>query len=148
MPSKNTSLYSVLAVIGLVLGACVWITIYYLQPAMRLGYVDSAIGTLRMVSSAEKHFAQTHPERGYACAFADLAANELPSGIAASGQRNGYTFELICPDGNGDVLRRTFQITARPLEKDMSAYCSDQSGIVRYDEGGSTARCLLSGTGL
>jgi hypothetical protein len=148
MPPKRTSRISVLLVIGLLLGACIWITIYYLRPAMRLGYVDSAVGTLHMVNSAEKHFAQTHPERGYACAFADLAPNELPSGIAMSGRRNGYVFELICPAGNGDAPRRSFQITARPLEKDMSAYCSDQSGIVRYDEGGSTTRCILSGTGL
>ena len=147
MPAKKTSRISILVVMGLGLVACVWITIYYLRPAVRLAYVDSAISTLRMVNSAEKHFAQTHPERGYACAFADFAANELPSGIATSGQRNGYAFELTCPGGNGDPPRRSFQITARPLEKDMPAYCSDQSGIVRSDESGSTARCLLSGTG-
>jgi hypothetical protein len=146
MPSKKTSLISIFVVIGLVLGACIWITIYYLRPAMRLGYVDSAIGTLRMVNSAERHFAQTHLERGYACAFADLASNELPSGIATSGQRNGYAFELTCP--SGDASGRRFQITARPLEKDLAAYCSDQSGMVRYDESGSTARCMLGGTGL
>jgi hypothetical protein len=148
MPSKKTSLISIFVVIGLVVGVCTWITIHYLHPAIRLAYVDSAISTLRMVNSAEKHFAQTHPDRGYACAFTDFPANELPAGIATSGQRNGYAFELICPRGNGDAPRRSFQITAHPLEKDLSAYCSDQSGIVKYDEGGSTARCLLSGTGL
>lgn len=146
IPPKQTPLISIFAVVGLVLGACIWFTIYYLRPAMRLGDVDSAIGALGMVNSAERHFAQTHPERVYACAFADLAANELPRGITTSGQRNGYTFELSCP--SGDAPGRRYQITARPLGKDMSAYCSDQSGIVKYDESGSTIRCLLSGTGL
>ena len=115
---------------------------------MRLGYIDSAIGTLRMVYTAEKQFAEMNPDHEYACALAQLNANGLPPGIVTSSGRNGYVFELVCSGGRGNALRRGFQITARPLEKNMSAYCLDQSGIVRYDEGGSTTRCLLSGTGL
>lgn len=146
MLPKKTSRFSIPIVIGLVVGAGIWI--YYLRPAMRLGYGDSAIGTLRMVYTAERQFAQTHPDHEYACAFAQLDANGLPPGIVTSSERNGYAFELACPGGSGNGPRRGFQITARPLGRNMSAYCSDQSGIVRYDEGGSTTRCLLSGTGL
>ena len=143
---KKMGCISTIIAIGFACGVCIWI--YYLRPLMRLGYVDSAIGTLRMVYTAEKQFALARPERGYACAFADFDANELPPGIATSGKRNGYVFDLSCPGGAGYAARRGFQITARPLDKNMPAYCSDQSGIVRYDEGGSTTQCLLRGTGL
>ena len=115
---------------------------------MRLAYVDSAIGMMRTVVTAEKRFAEMHPNRGYACAFSDLASTEPSLELSGRSQRNGYAFELICPSRNGGDANEHFQVTARPLEKDLPAYCSDQSGIVRYDEGGSPAGCLLNGSTL
>jgi hypothetical protein len=113
---------------------------------MRLGYVDSAIFQLHTVVMAEKRFAEAHPALGYTCTFSDLSSSEPPVTISGEKARNGYVFELICPVKNGNGVNRFFHITARPLDKDMPVYCGDQSGIVRYDEGGSPTRCLMNGS--
>jgi hypothetical protein len=118
----------------------------WLRPAMRLADVDSAIVTLRILAGAEKRFAESHPQEGYACRFSRLDLSELPKEFGESSRRSGYAFEISCP--GAEDHHTDFQVTARPLEKDMAAYCVDQSGILKYDEGGSVSRCLAAGTGL
>lgn len=110
-----------------------------------LGFVDSAIGTLRTGVAEESHFAEAHPDLGDTCAISDLDSDDMLRKLAQSGQRNGYAFELNCPARDRSRPRRIFQVTARPLHSDMPAYCTDQSGILRYDEGGLPAKCLQSG---
>jgi hypothetical protein len=119
-----------------------WIIFNFLRRSMMLAYTDTAIGTIRTIVTAEEHFAADHPDLGYTCAMADLKANEMLGGLAKTGQRNGYAFELICTSGGNSRPQRSFQVTARPLNPDLPAYCSDQSGVLRYDAGGSTAKCL------
>ena len=128
-----------------VIGCGVLLTVFWLRPAMRLAYVDSAISTLRILVNAEERFATAHPDWGYACEFSDLDLNELAQGFVRSSQRNGYAFALVCATKNGDAAHRGFQVAGRPLASHMAAYCADQSGVVRYDEGGSTERCLKTG---
>ncbi len=137
-----------LVLIFVLLGVSALITIYYLWPLLKLGYVDSAIITLRTVVAAEKEFAMAHPDRGYACALPDLDTDEMLRGLARSQQRNGYEFELNCPAKKANGVELGFRITARPLHGKMPAYCSDQSGVLKYDEGGSPERCLQSGVPL
>jgi hypothetical protein len=122
-----------------------WFIFSFFRRSMMLGYVDSAIGTLRTTVDEESHFSEAHPNVGYTCAISDLGSNEMLRRLAKSEKRNGYAFELNCPARNGTAPQRAFQITARPLRKDMPAYCSDQTGILRYDESGSPAKCRQSG---
>src|ERR1700674_2821380 len=55
-----------------------------------LGYVDSAIVTMRTLVADENKFAETHPSLGYTCTLARVTTDSA----IASGGRNGYTFEI------------------------------------------------------
>jgi len=128
------------------LGVSILVTIYCLWPLYKLGCVDSAIYTLRTVVTAEKEFAQAHRDHGYACALQDLDAmrsERWPGGR----RRNGYEFELSCSAKNTTGIALGFRIIA-PLHSKMPAYCSDQSGVLRYDQDGSPEKCLQSGVPL
>lgn len=145
MPDKEKSRTARVAVISLVVAVSCWIIIPHFWHLFLLGDIDSAIVTMRTLVDAETHFAEAYPDVGYTCTISDLDSYEMLRKLAKNGQRNGYAFELACPAGEGTGPRRTFQVTARPLHAELPAYCSDQSGVLRYDEQGSTAKCLQSG---
>jgi hypothetical protein len=145
MPGKKQSRTATVAVICLIVALLCWIIIPRFWHLLLLGDIDSAIGTMRTLVDAESNYAEVHPGVGYTCTIADLDSVEMLRKLAKSGQRNGYAFELSCPASEGTRPRRTFQVTARPLHADLPAYCSDQSGVLRYDEQGSTAKCLQNG---
>jgi len=136
------------AIICVVAAVAGWIIFSFFRRSMMLGYVDSAIGTLRTLVDEESRFSEAHPGVGYTCAISDLGSNEILRKLARSEKRNGYVFELSCPARDKVGPQRAFQVTARPLRKDMPAYCSDQSGVLRYDVSGSPAKCLQSGVPL
>jgi len=113
---------------------------------MRLGYVDSAIGSTRALVNAENLYAKSHPEIGYTCTFSDLPLEESRAALATSGQRNKYAFTVgSCDDRTGTRRVEQYHLTARPLLAGMPAFCSDQSGVVKYDESGSIEKCLENG---
>jgi hypothetical protein len=47
----------------------------FLSRLMRLGYVDSAIGSMRTLVAAETKYAQAHPEVGYTCSMSALPSD-------------------------------------------------------------------------
>src|SRR5580658_5131098 len=91
---------------------------------MKLGYVDSAIGRMRVLHTAESQFAKVHPELGYA-------------------------FEIFgCQVPTHDRPNSMYYITARPLHLGQPAFCSDQSGVLRADYNGSIENCRTNGVPL
>ena len=63
-----------------------------------------AVASLQRIGSAERHYASTHRDKGFACNLNDLtetdpnkvAGQDYIDGILASGQKAGYKFELLC----------------------------------------------------
>lgn len=130
------------------LGLAVFVTTFF-QGLLSLGYVDSAIGSMRTLVDAESRFAKAHPSLGYTCTLSELPPDPLIASPAKNGQRNGYSFEITgCREGSGQEPNPGYTLTARPLHKGMPAFCADQSGILRSDENGSVEKCLKSGTHL
>ncbi len=111
---------------------------------MLLGYVDSAIGRVRVISAAEAEFAKVHPELGYACTLSQLPHREEITELLRQDQiDNGYVFKIVgCQAASAKNLISTYNITARPLNTGQPAFCSDQSGILMSDEDGSVEKCL------
>jgi hypothetical protein len=137
----------VLFVIFLI-GAVVSVVAYqlWLSPLRRLGYVDSAIGSMRVLVATQARFAQVHPDLGYACALSALPSDEITAELIKNGRKNGYAFEISgCHTADGERRNTKYQLTARPLVTGMPAFCSNQSGVVRYDETGSVQKCLQNG---
>ncbi|HTQ61832.1 MAG TPA: hypothetical protein VMI32_16535 [Candidatus Solibacter sp.] len=129
---------------SLILIVAGWI---FLSRFMRLGYVDSAIGSMRTLVAAETKYTQAHPEVGYTCSLSALPSDEFKIvEQLRNGTRNGYTFQIGgCQVADAKRPNAKYELMARPLLKGMPAYCSDQSGIVKYDESGSIEKCLESG---
>ena len=114
-----------------------------------LGYVDSAIARVRSVAAAEEQFAKAHPEVGYTCTVSHLPSNEQILRLAKDGKDNGYLFDIVgCQSPVPQKPNSMYHVIARPLHSGLPAYCSDQSGIVRYDDRGSVEKCMANGVPL
>lgn len=106
-----------------------------------LGYMDSAIVTVRTLVDNENKFAAGHPEIGFTCNLADVTAN-LP---ISNGKRAGYSFQITdCARSRSGQIT-DYKITARPLHADLPAYCADQSGRIKAAYDGSVANCISAG---
>src|ERR1700730_8895237 len=67
----------------------------WMRGLMMLGFVDSAIGRVRMISAAETQFAKAHPELGYTCVLSQLPRSEEITRLLAQNRiDNGYAFEI------------------------------------------------------
>jgi hypothetical protein len=139
------------AVVCLGLIAVWWITTK-LRAAQALGYVDSAIITVRAIVAGEAEFAAAHPDVGYTCTLSQVTArsspwaDELIAGSVKAARRNGYVFEISgCQATDGKKPNLTYYVIARPLRRDPPVFCSDQSGILKFDDTGSITKCLQNG---
>lgn len=137
------------ACLGLI--ALWWITTK-LRAAQASGYVDSAIISVRAIVADEAEFATAHLDIGYTCSLSQLTArsststDELIAGLVKDARRNGYAFEISgCQATDGKKPNLTYYVIARPLRRDMPVFCSDQSGILKFDDTGSITKCLQNG---
>ena len=125
--------------------ACVLI-LAGLRGLMMLGYVDSAIGRVRAITTAEAQFTKTHPEVGYTCILSQLPHDEQIARLVKDGKDNGYIFGIIgCQLTESKKPNSMYHVLARPLHSGLPAFCSDESGIIRSAKGGSIEKCLTSG---
>lgn len=152
-----------LAIAGLVLGY-LWlagvpvfliiaaIAIPNLLRARMAANESSAVGMVRTVAAAETAYATTHQQEGYTCSLSSLTESALNAPGLANGQRNGYAFELSgCAAGSDGGPNMKYQVVAYPLRTNQTgvrAFCSDETGILKVDAGGSPQQCLESGSEL
>jgi type IV pilus assembly protein PilA len=149
-----------LAIAGLVLGYAgiafipmiliiAAITIPNLLHARIAANEASAVSSLRILGTAELSYAASHPEAGFTCSLTDLSRDNLISGDLASGRKTGYTFELAnCSAEPPGAMNTKFRVVAYPQRSNQSgrrAFCSDESQVIKVDEGGSAQRCLEDG---
>jgi hypothetical protein len=119
-----------------------------MRGVMMLGFVDSAIGRVRLISAAETRFAESHPNFGYTCTLSQLPRSEaITRLLAQNGIDNGYAFEIIgCEAVLPERPNTTYCVTARPLHTGQPAFCSDQSGVLESDDDGSVEKCIAKRT--
>jgi hypothetical protein len=140
--AKKTSLV-VIAVVLIVLG---YFGFRWMRGLMMLGYVDSAVGRMRMLYAAKAQYAQAHPTIGYTCELSQLPLSaEIQRLLKANGIDNGYEFRIAgCQALNG-TPNSAYYTSARPLHSGQPAFCSDQSGILKADYSGSLEKCRANG---
>jgi len=113
-----------------------------------------AVAAIKNINTAEVTYAATYPTRGYTCLLSDLdgfgagGTNEhqamlIDSGLA-SGKKAGYVFSLT---GCTGAPVKQYKISAVPVDPraGLRAYCSDETGVIRYSSDGKAASCLGSG---
>ena len=115
---------------------------------MMLGFVDSAIDRVRVISAAESLFAKAHPDFGYTCTLSQLPRSEEITRLLAQNRiDNGYAFEIIgCQAAVPEKPNTAYYVTARPLHAGQPAFCSDQSGVLMSDDSGSVEKCIAKRT--
>jgi len=110
---------------------------------------SSAVGSIRILNTAEISYSAQHPDVGYTCALSDLSS--LVDSKLASGEKNGYVFELSgCTAGDGGTIAK-YQVVASPATENTTGtrtFCSDESAVIRVAPRGSGQDCFENGTPL
>jgi type IV pilus assembly protein PilA len=147
--------YAVLALIPVILIVAA-IAIPNLLRARIAANEASAIHSVRQIHAAEVTYYLANPNTGYTCALSDLAGNERAASMTkarliddrlASGTKSGYQFVVqncVRPDkGEGK-----YQVVAYPVSRNQTgvrAFCSDETGVIKFDPSGSPDDCLANG---
>ena len=110
--------------------------------------------SIRSINAAENTYRTEHSERGYTCSLAALT-NSTPEaapennrafidGELASGKKGGYIFAVT----GCDALH--YRVAAEPAmaAAGQRAYCSDESGEIRFSADGKATTCLSRGRSL
>jgi len=115
----------------------------------------SAQNSVQVITKAELQYSDTYPANGFACTLPALGGNPTsgaPSASSAqilqddlvSGYKSGYIFTVTCKDKvtvNGVDRFNSYAVTGVPQTVGKTGdrgFCSDQSGIIKYDPAGGT----------
>jgi|SRR5579864_2222188 len=110
-----------------------------------------AVGNLHKLAGLQKRFSAAHPEKGFTCQLPLLKSTASSSGdydpeeFLLLDKYAGYRIKLDGCDSDTKVLVKQYWATAVPVEPGKSgvrAFCTDQSGALWYDNGGSADSCL------
>src|SRR5271156_2716559 len=141
---KGFSLIELLIVVAIILITAA-IAIPNLLRARIAANEASAVGSIRTVNTSEVTYSTT-----YGMGFAPLASLGGPAACTPSaataclidpvltlGTKSGYTIAAVAATGAGTVASpfNTFEDNATPLSTSTGtrAFCSDQSGVIRYN---------------
>lgn len=112
---------------------------------------SQAKNRIMMIATAETGYVGKHPDLGYSCSMSTLFSrdpNNPADGVADPGQGNdewyGYRFALGSCAGSPPSK---YRITAVPIDSDvgLKTFCSDESGNVKFMEGGKASNCFSRG---
>ena len=149
-----------LAIAGLVLGY-MWvvsipiiliiaaIAIPNLLRARMAANASSAVAAVRTINTAELSYSESHPEAGYACSLSALGEAQMIDSVLASGQKNGYRFEIKeCEAETQGGPNTKYHVVAYPITANQTgdrAFCSDESAVIKQHSGASGQNCLENG---
>lgn len=121
----------------------------------RMSNSSLAVGSVRSINTAQKYYAEHHPERGFACDLTALGpppsgekespdhAGLLTAELTNAESKAGYKFSLRCHDKSSP--QRTYLVEAVPVSAKDMAVCSDQTTVIKVSEDGDAERCRANG---
>jgi type IV pilus assembly protein PilA len=113
----------------------------------------SAVGSLRTMDTAEMTYNTTYPDVGFAnlnslggaasaCATSTGATSTtaclIDDVLATTGVKSGYNFTVIAAGGLPAATYASLAVPSALGQSGQRAFCSDQSGVIRYNAGGTT----------
>jgi hypothetical protein len=140
----------------LVLFAILAVAVYFIPVldgpnSHRAAREATAVGNLRKLTALQNSYSASHPEKGFACQLSLLKSSTPSSGdydpeeFLLLDRYAGYkiTLDGCEPGPNGLVAHyRAIAIPVEPGKSGVRAFCTDQSGSLWYDNGGSAENCL------
>jgi type IV pilus assembly protein PilA len=112
----------------------------------------SAVGSLRTINAAEVAYSKTYPSLGFA-ALASLGGTSAtcatPKGassnsaclidnvLASAAVKSGYVFTVAAGGGTRAITYTSKALPSVVGQSGQRAFCSDQSGVIRYNAGGT-----------
>jgi len=108
---------------------------------------------LRQINSLQAKYSVDHPTQGFSCVLPLVWSGELSGSrdynlpVSESGTASGYKFALSSCEPNAEGMILHYQVTAIPVWPGATGYrafCTDDSGRIWYDQGGSAAKCFVS----
>ena len=116
------------------------------------GSENSVVSEIRTLNMAEIAYGQAHREVGYTCSLPELEGAWGISSELASGKKNGYVFELknctVLKPGGPVTKYQLVAYSAQPGQGTTTAYCTDESDVIRVVRGGSPEQCFQKGSEL
>jgi type IV pilus assembly protein PilA len=152
---KGFSLIELLVVVAVIMVILAIGIPSFLRSRMRANEAD-AVASLRVIHTAVLTYSTTYPGQGFPATLASLGgANPctatpaqacLIDNVLALGIKDGYAFAWT---GDGLTPSFSFTLTATPQvvgSSGQSMYCTDQTGVIRYDPSG--ANCTAASQGI
>ena len=143
---RGFSLIELLLVVTIVLIVSAIAVPNFLRSRMRANEA-SAVGSMRLVTTAAVTYSITYPDMGFPASLTTLGGvNPCTASSAqacliddtlAQGMKSGYGFTWT---GDGATPSVSFTLTGTPQTIGGSGqrmFCTDQSGVIRYDPSGS-----------
>ena len=147
---KGFSLIELLIVVAIILIIAA-IAIPNLLRARMSANEASAVGSIRTINTAEVQYATTYPNVGFTnlanlggtaaqCASGAVPANAcLIDTVLAAGTKSGYEFVTTATAGPPSVQYFSTGLPQIPGQSGQRGFCSDQSGVIRYNTAGTCA---------
>jgi type IV pilus assembly protein PilA len=147
---KGFSLIELLIVVAIILIIAA-IAIPNLLRSRMAANEASAVGSLRTIDTAEMTYSTTYPDLGYAnlaslggsaptCATATGATSTgaclIDDVLATIAVKSGYNFTAVAAGGAPNVTYISTALPSAPGQSGQRSFCSDQSGVIRYNGGG------------
>jgi len=148
---KGFSLIELLIVVAIILIIAA-IAIPNLLRSRMAANEASAVGSIRTINTAEVTYSTTYPAQGFAnlaalggtaatCATAGGATSAgaclIDNVLASTGIKSGYIFTATAGAGTPAVTYNSSAIAQVPGQSGQRAFCSDQSGVIRYNAAGT-----------
>ncbi len=160
---KGFSLIELLIVVAIILIIAA-IAIPNLLRSKMAANEASAVGSLRTINTAQVTYSSTYGQ-GYAAALVNLSTPAGGCGVPSvalaclldsnlgGGTKSGYKFTSAAINGAGTTASPflNFNSTANPVAANSSGhttYCSDDSGVIRFDATGGAAPIPCGTSGL
>jgi prepilin-type N-terminal cleavage/methylation domain-containing protein len=148
---KGFSLIELLIVVAIILIIAA-IAIPNLLRSRMAANEASAVGSLRTINTAEVTYSTTYPTVGFGnlATLGGTAANCAGSTYASSAQacliddvlattavKSGYNFTGTAGTGAPAVTYTSLAVPSVNGQSGQRAFCSDQSGVIRFNPGGT-----------
>jgi type IV pilus assembly protein PilA len=114
----------------------------------------SAVRTLQTLNTAQIQYSSKYPSVGFTCnlehlgpspaagAPASQTAADFVDSRVAKGSKDGYRFTIQNCNGTPAVTYQIVAVPEVPGKTGQRAFCTDESGTIKFDPNGNPAACL------